>query len=160
MHPHQDAFCFNRPEEEKKEIMKALLYIHSWLRWVIVLVGLIALVIHALGLIQKKSYNSMSRGLMSAFTGLLDLQVLVGIIYLIAGWQGFVSPGGGFPRAQVGHTFTMLVAVVAAHIITRNKEKPDHIRYRNGVIAILVVAVLLVLATVFVLQGVHWSFRF
>jgi hypothetical protein len=140
--------------------MKALLYIHSWLRWVIVLVGLIALAIHALGLLQKKPYNSMSRGLMSAFTGLLDLQMLVGIIQLIAGWQGFVSAGGGFPRAQVEHTFAMLLAVAAAHVITRNKEKPDNIRYRNGVIAILVVAVLLVLATVFVLQGPRWIFRF
>lgn len=140
--------------------MKALLYIHSWLRWVIVLVGLIALVIHVLGLVQKKSYNSMSSGLLSAFTGLMDLQMVVGLIQLIAGWQGFVSAGGGFPRAQVEHAFTMLLAVAAAHVITRNKEKPDNIRYRNGVIAILVVAVLLVLATVFVLQGPRWIFRF
>lgn len=57
--------------------MTILLGIHSWL--------------------SRIEYKSMDRGLMSAFSGLLDLGVTTGIIFFI--WDGF--SGAGFPSYRL-----------------------------------------------------------
>lgn len=139
-------------------MQQVLLYIHSWVRWLIVLVALIALVKHIIGLARRSEYDSMTRGLMSAFSGLMDLQVVIGIIQLIVGWQAFSAIAGGFPRVQIKHLTVMLIAAIIAHLPMRWKDKPAAIRYRNSLVVIVVVAVLIVVG-VMVLAGSRWVFR-
>ena len=55
--------------------MNILLDIHSVLRWIIVVVGLAALVNFLVGWARKSAFSGVDRGLSSGFSGLMDLQV-------------------------------------------------------------------------------------
>lgn len=136
-----------------------LLTIHSWVRWLVLLVAILAVIKHIIGWAGSSEYDGMARGLMSAFTGLIDLNVLIGLIQLIAFWGTFSAIAGGFPQAQVEHFGTMLVAAFVAHAPNIfYKDKPDAIRYRNGAIAI-VIAVALIVVGIMPLMGARWVFR-
>lgn len=81
---------------------------------------------------------------MAGFTGLLDVQLLFGLILL------FVS---GFVRYRLEHAFTMVIAIVLVHMARRWRDAPDTIRFRNNFLVILV-AMLLIFVGVYVLpQG-------
>ena len=91
--------------------MEFLLILHSIVRWLIVIVGIIALVKFAIGLVQKSAFGKMDRGLSSGFSGLLDLQLTLGLLYfLITGFGGI-----GFPPYRIEHAVTMFIAVGVAH---------------------------------------------
>jgi len=121
-----------------------LLSLHSIVRWVVVVVALIALVKFAAGWLGKMPFKSMDRGLMSGFTGVLDLQFLLGLILL------FVK---GFEPYRLEHAGTMIVALVLVHLARRWRSAPDTIRFRNNFLVILV-AMLLIIVGVYVLpQG-------
>ncbi len=45
--------------------MDFLLVIHSWVRWVIVLVAIVAVVKFAMGMARRSDYDRMSTGLMA-----------------------------------------------------------------------------------------------
>jgi uncharacterized membrane protein YphA (DoxX/SURF4 family) len=121
-----------------------LLSIHSIVRWIVVVVAVIALLKFAAGWLGKMPFQSMDRGLMAGFTGLLDLQLLLGIILLIV---------LGIERYRLEHAFTMIIALVLVHLARRWREAPDAIRFRNNFLVILA-AILLIIAGVLVLpQG-------
>ncbi len=131
--------------------MGILLMIHSIVRWAIVGVAVIALVKFALGWLRKMAFTGMDRGLTSGFSGLMDLNATLGVIFLL--WTGFT--GAGFPRFRLEHAFTMILALVVAHLPARWKEAPAEIRFRNTLLAILISLILVILG-VFVLPG-GWS---
>ena len=129
--------------------MGILLMAHSLTRWLIVAVAVVALVASATGLIRKSGYDKTTGGLMRGFSGLMDLQALMGIGLLL--WMGL--GGTGFPRYRLEHAITMIVAVVIGHLPARWKEKPAGLRYRNNLFVILG-AMLLVTFGIFALpQG-------
>ena len=119
--------------------MNILLSIHSIVRWLIVVVALIALVKFAIGWLGNGRFAGMDRGLTSGFSGLIDLQTTLGIIFLL--WSGLA--GAGFPMVRIEHTTTMLIAAVVAHLPMRWKNAPDKIRFRNSFIVVLATAVLI-----------------
>lgn len=133
--------------------MAILLTLHSILRWVILLLALAAIIKFALGLIQKQSYDKTAHGLASAFGGLMDAQLLLGIVFFV--WSGLAVEGGFGLRHRWEHLAVMLVAVIVAHLPAMWKKRDDQTRYRNGLVAILV-AILLVVAGVFALPGNRW----
>lgn len=121
-----------------------ILSLHSIVRWVVVAVALIALVKFVAGWLGEMPFQSMDRGLMAGFTGLLDLQLLLGLILL------FVL---GIEPYRLEHAGTMIVALVLVHLARRWRDAPDTIRFRNNFLVILV-AMLLIIGGVFVLpQG-------
>ncbi len=138
--------------------MSVVLFIHSWVRWLIILVAVAALVKNAVGLIQKSEYDKMTGGMMAGFSGLFDLQVLLGLILLILGWASFSAAAGGFPVPQVEHLGTMFVAAMVAHSPRFWKDKPAAVQYRNNLI-VIVVTLLLVALGVSLLVGNRWVFR-
>lgn len=133
-----------------------VLTVHSWLRWVILLVALLALAKHIVGLARGGEYDALARGLMAAFSGLIDLQALVGLVTLVAGWQAFTA--SGFPLPEVEHVGAMLLAAIAAHLPTRWKDRPAAVRYRNGLIAVIAALILIVLG-ISTLAGNRWVLR-
>ena len=133
--------------------MGILLQIHSDVRWLIVLVGVIALVKFLIGWLSKGKFQKFDRILTSAFSGLVDLQVLLGLIFLI--WSGVA--GASFPRQRLEHAFIMILAAVVAHLPARWKSLGDTQRFRNSFLALLVVGVLIYLG-VALLPGVRWQF--
>lgn len=132
------------------------LFIHSWVRWITLLIAIAAVIKHVLGLIQKSEFDKPSRILMSAYSGMLDLQALIGITFLIVNWGAFSSEG--FPMRQIEHAGTMIVAVIVAHLSSMWKEKEASIRYRNNLI-VIIVSILLIVAGVLSLAGNRWVFR-
>jgi hypothetical protein len=125
--------------------------IHSIVRWLIVAVAVVAMVRFALGLAQRSDYDGMSRGLMAGFSGLMDLQFALGLIFLL--WSGLT--GAGFPLYRIEHAIVMAVAAVVAHIPGRNKDRPANTCYRIGLLSI-VASLVLVYVGVALLPG-GWS---
>lgn len=113
--------------------MNVLLVIHSYLRWLIVLVAMIAVVKFAMGWLRGGDFKGMDRGLASGFSGLLDLQVTLGLILMV--WTGLA--GIGFPMLRIEHSTTMIIAAVVAHLPARWKNAADKVRFRNTLFCIL-----------------------
>lgn len=122
--------------------MEFILQLHSWVRWLIVLVALAALVVFGLIWLGRLRPSKGTWGLMSAFAGLVDLQMLLGIIYLL--WNGLAT-GIGFPMYRIEHAITMVIAAVVAHMNARWRSAADPVRARNNVLIILGVLVLIYL---------------
>lgn len=120
--------------------MVVLLIIHSIVRWLIVFVGIVALGKFFVGWMSKSPFQKLDRIISSAFVGLLDLQVTLGLILLL--WNGFVD-GAGFPRYRLEHTGAMILAVALGHMQARGKNAGDTIRFRNTFFIIIGVFVLI-----------------
>jgi uncharacterized membrane protein YphA (DoxX/SURF4 family) len=113
--------------------MDTLLAIHSFVRWIIMLVALVAIVKFAIGWAANSLFKGMDRGLASGFSGLMDLQVLLGLVYFI--WNGIVVTG--FPMYRILHMITMLIAAAVAHLPSRFKALNDKLRFQYSFLAIL-----------------------
>jgi hypothetical protein len=122
--------------------MDFVLLLHSWLRWLIVLLALVALVVFGLVWAGRLRPSKGTWALMSAFAGLVDLQMTLGLIYLL--WNGLATDVG-FPAYRVEHAITMLVAVAVTHLNARWRTAADTIRARNNVLIILGVLFLIYL---------------
>jgi hypothetical protein len=131
--------------------MGFLLMIHSLVRWLIVITAVAAIVKFALGWLQGGSFQKIDRILASAFSGLLDLQVTLGIIYLI--WDGVAKTG--FPMFRIEHGFTMILAAVVGHLPARWKNAAGKSHFRNTLLCVLGALVLIYLGVVRLPGG--WS---
>jgi len=113
--------------------MALLLMFHSIVRWLIVLVAFVAIIKFAIGAFSNGAFKPMDRGLSSGFSGLMDLQILLGLIYFL--WNGFAS--SLWPGYRFEHLTVMLVAAAVAHLPARWKNAPDKMRFRNALFAVL-----------------------
>jgi len=113
--------------------MEFLLTLHSVLRWIIIGVAALAIFKFALGWAVNSSFKGMDRGLAAGFSGLLDAQVLLGLIFFL--WSGF--GGEGFPGYRWEHMFIMLAAAALGHVPSRLKTLGDRQRFLFSVAAIL-----------------------
>lgn len=128
--------------------MNILFMAHSGVRWLILLVAVIAIVKFTLGWLRGGEFKGMDRGLAAGFSGLMDLQALLGIIFLL--WNGL--SGVGFPLYRIEHGVAMILAAVAGHLPARWKNADSKTRFRNSLFAI-VGSILLVIAGLMVLPG-------
>jgi hypothetical membrane protein len=85
--------------------MTFLYHAHSGLRYLVLLAALVALLALAYALASGRGARA-ARILPGVFTGLLDLQILLGIGLVLV---------GVFPDAAVGHLVMMVLAAVVAH---------------------------------------------
>lgn len=82
-----------------------LFHAHSGLRYLVLAVGIAALLYLAMGLATRRAYGSPARILTASFTGLLHLQVVIGLVLVVTGIY--------YP-ALIGHIFLMVLAAAAA----------------------------------------------
>ena len=113
--------------------MDTLLAIHSFVRWIIIVVAVLAIIKFAIGWAANSLFKAVDRGLASGFSGLMDLQVLLGLVYLI--WNGMAA--AGFPTYRILHAGTMVIAVAVAHLPSRFKSLNDKLRFQYSLIAIV-----------------------
>jgi heme A synthase len=78
---------------------------HSWFRYLVLLVALAALVMLAYSVATGRSTRS-ARNLATAFAGVLDLQIVLGIALMMS---------GVYPDAVTGHLMLMVAAAVVTH---------------------------------------------
>lgn len=103
----------------------AVLLIHSWLRWAVLLAGLVAIVRGIAGWSGARGWSRRDDRLASLFTMTLDVQVVLGLLLYF-----FLSPfttaalddfgaamkNPGLRFWAVEHVFGMLIGVALAHI--------------------------------------------
>lgn len=120
------------------------LTIHSWLRWVVLLAGLVAFARSAVGASRQASWTSADHRAGFWYAMALDVQVLLGLILYV-----FLSPfthaafrnigeamsNSGLRFWLVEHLFGMIVGVALAHVGRARARKTDPLR-RHRVVAI------------------------
>jgi heme A synthase len=134
--PPASTGIFTTPTGNQARHMRFLYHAHSGLRYLVLVAALAAVIALAYALATNRA-NRATRILPAVFTGLLDLQVLLGI--------GLVL-GGLMPDIVVGHIFMMIPALVVAHgasIFARraaNEQRALRIRLGGIVLALLLIA--------------------
>jgi hypothetical protein len=132
--------------------MQFLLRFHGEMRWLVSLVGAAAALRYAYGAFSRAArFGGLDRALMATFTGLLDLNLVLGLILL------FGLPGGLLSyRAE--HAVTMMLAVAAAHLAGFWKNIEDDTRKFRNYLLVVAAALILVATAVMRLRG-GWIFR-
>ena len=91
---------------------------HSGLRYLVLVMGLVALAYFVYGFATKRPVDKKVRILGSSFAGMLDTQILLGLVLLGAGWP--------FRPMLWGHLTLMLLAAVLAHVLlVINRKRPQ-----------------------------------
>jgi hypothetical protein len=114
--------------------MNFLFQAHSGLRYLVLLAGLVALAYFVSGLAMKRPVDKGVRVLGSIFTGLLDLQVVLGLI--------MVAMGRFYPQL-IGHLAMMLLAAAVTHVLLVVNRKRPSPGYVLPLVAVLVALALI-----------------
>jgi len=94
-----------------------LLHAHSGFRYLVLLMGLIVIAYSAYGLVTKRPYEKRMRVLSAAFTGIVDVTVVLGFANI---FTGIFYPQLG------GHIVMMVLAAAVAHVVHGvMKRRPD-----------------------------------
>lgn len=99
--------------------MAALFHAHSGLRFLVLLLGVLAFVLLGVSAAEKKPFGKLHRILGSAFAGALHLQVVLGAT--------MVAMGRYYP-ALIGHIVMMVLAAVVAQTamsVNRRRATPS-----------------------------------
>ena len=97
--------------------MNLLFQAHSGLRFVILLDGVIALVMFAMGQLQGQPFGKVHRIVGASYAGLLHLQALLGLSMVVM---------GRFYPALIGHLVMMLAAAVTMQVcLSVNRKRPQ-----------------------------------
>lgn len=118
--------------------MIPVFYAHSGLRYLVLLMGLVVMLHAAFRLARGRGYNRIARVLAAIFAGVVDLQVLLGIILVFT---------RRFYPALIGHIALMLCAAVVAHLaVIVNRRRPESERSIALQLALAGLALLLMTA--------------
>ena len=98
--------------------MTTILAIHSIIRWLIVALAAIAAIRCFVCWRGGRELDAKDRGLLTGFSGLMDLQVLIGLVYFFGNGLG----GGGFPPYRMEHAVIMLASAFIVHLPARWKR--------------------------------------
>jgi hypothetical protein len=121
-----------------------VLTVHSWLRWAVLLIGLIAFVRAAAGASRGSAWTAADDRTGFWFVTVLDLQMLLGLVLYV-----FLSPfthaafadfgaamkNSGLRFWAVEHITGMIIGLVLVHVGRVRARKTDSVR-RHRVVAI------------------------
>ncbi|MBZ0285787.1 MAG: hypothetical protein K8L97_33975 [Anaerolineae bacterium] len=127
----------------------ALRHTHSLVRWLVVIVTVVALIRLGMGVVQGGTYDAMTQRIMQAFAGLTSLQWLIGLIFMFV----YGSYLGLIPGHVWGHLVVMTIAVALSHMHNMFKKKPDNVRFRNSLLLVIGVVVLVIIGVALLPQG-------
>jgi hypothetical protein len=139
-----------------------MLVLHSWLRWVVVIAGVIAIIGAVRGRRSGADWTPVDRRSIRAFVGSLDAQFLIGLLLYFVLSPVTPSSGAELKSAMsnaaarffaVEHPTAMLLGVIVAHVASaRAKRAPTaQLRHRRILIGFTIALVLL-------LAGMPWPF--
>ena len=125
------------------------LYLHSWLRWAIVVAGAVLLVRTATGMMRGRAWQTLDQRVGIVFLSCLDAQVLIGFVLYF-----FLSPitpkslsalQAAMPVTllrffAVEHATGMLGAAIAWHVgwARGKRAATDRIRHRRVLVGLVV----------------------
>lgn len=122
-----------------------LLIIHSWLRWIVLILALVVIVKSIAGWMGDKSYSKGDNGMAAGFVGTMHLQLLIGLILYVflspitqAAFQDFgaAMKNSGIRYWAVEHIFVMIIAIALAQVgrTLSKKAKNDTQRFKRQAI--------------------------
>ena len=135
-----------------------LLFIHSWLRWLVILSGLAALGGAISGVSTRRAWLPVDNSRLKVFSTSLDVQMLIGLILYV-----FLSPvtASGFADMRltmrdpilrffvVEHVVGMLIAVALTHVgRTRVRKAADAIARHRTVLIFVGLALFIILLSI------------
>lgn len=133
------------------------LSLHNVTRWIVLVMGIVLVVRSTLGWLKKWDYQERDKKLMPFFSGVYDLQILLGItLFFTKGWGGVLmnAPAEVMKTAAlrffaVEHWALMIVAAVLIHIGSAQVKKATESikKYRRATIW-FTIALLLTLASI------------
>ncbi len=128
--------------------MDFIVGLHSLVRWLVVIVAVVAVVRYALVMAGKAQSSGMDRGLMSGYTGLLDLNVLLGLIIIV----GLSISAGQVLAVWIEHAVTNVIGVAVAHIFAQRAKKMDDakLKARTNLLGVIVSIVIIVVGVTLV----------
>jgi hypothetical protein len=137
-----------------------VLLLHSWLRWAVVLLGLVATLRAIGGAMGGRPWRPVDEKVNRIFVGVLDLQTLVGLVlyFLLSPISKAALSDFGAAMGQsatrywaIEHWIGMVVGLVLAHVgVARARRSADGpIRHR-------VIATFFVLAMIAILASIPW----
>lgn len=119
--------------------------VHAYWRWIILALAVIVVIKYLAGWLGKKNFNAWDNRLSLFFVTAMDIQLLFGLALYF-----FLSPvtthalksgenimsDAGVRFAVVEHPFTMLLAIVLAHVgrIMVKKMPTDDTKFKRGTI--------------------------
>jgi hypothetical protein len=126
-------------------MLETMFWLHSNVRYLVLLAAVAAIVLAVLGWRKPAAERSgVERGTMAAFVGLLDLQVLLGLVLLA------LYP---FYPALIGHIVMMALAAVAAHVGSVMARRREPARSAAPVrLVTVVIALVLVVGGIMAIQ--------
>jgi hypothetical protein len=108
--------------------MEWVVTVHSYWRWVVLLVGLAAIALAYMSMSGSRPWDGLSDRLSPFFTVVMDIQLLIGVVVWISEqkWSGDVMLGYVHPLA-------MVAAVGLAHMgrVRADKEPDDRQKGRQ-----------------------------
>lgn len=115
--------------------MTIVFYMHSGIRYLVLLAGFAALAYLVFGLATKRDFDKLAGALSGAYVGLMDVQVLVGILlYLLI---------PSYP-ALLGHVVMMLAAVSVAHVANVLNKRRETKSYGVAVAGVALSLILII----------------
>lgn len=118
-----------------------ILFLHNLIRWIVLIVAVVAVVRAYLGWLQKREWTGADRRFGVFFASALDTQLLLGIILIVL--RGFSTLG----TILYEHVIPMILAVVVVHVgsvLSRRAVEAVHKHRRAALwytLAILIVLV-------------------
>jgi hypothetical protein len=136
----------------------SLIFLHSWLRWIVLLTGVFALVRAFSGMNGKRPWGPGDAKAGLYFILALDLQLLVGLaLYLVFSptvQVAFSNIGAAMRNPEyrfyvAEHTLGMIIAIALAHVgrVRSKKANTDAARFKNAAI-FYGLALLIILASI------------
>jgi hypothetical protein len=138
-----------------------LLFIHSWLRWILLLLAVVVIIRAFYGWIENKDFTGTDNKSTIYLVALFHLQLVIGLILYF-----FLSPitTGAFQDFgmamkysalrywAVEHIFIMLLSIVIAQVgrVQIRKAHADRSKFRNS-------AIYFTLALVLILSRIPWT---
>jgi len=133
------------------------LSLHNVTRWIVLVLGIVLIVRSFLGWMKKWEYQERDRKLTPFFSGVYDLQILLGIILFFSkGWGGVlmnapadVMKTAGLRFFAVEHWMLMIVSAALIHIGSAQVKKATEStkKYKRAAIW-FTIALLLTLASI------------
>lgn len=133
-----------------------LRFLHSWTRWGVLVVAVVAVVWMTLGLIQKRRYDKTGNTLMTVFSSLIGVQWIIGLLF-IGVYGGQVGFGIRYFWEHLT-VMTLALAAAHAHMAWKRRDIPDSTRFRNNLLVVIGTLILIVVGILTLPSGIQWRF--
>jgi ammonia channel protein AmtB len=137
---------------------------HNFLRWVVLILALLAIVKSFSGMSSKKSFTPADKKTSLFFMISMDIQLLLGLVlYFTSAWgikniqnmgMGEVMKDTAGRFFAIEHTIGMLLAIIFAHVAYAFAKKPieDRVKFKK-------IFIFSLLSLVVMLISIPWPFR-